>query len=117
MNTKQIVSEQMKEFDDEIYIPCESSCISQEYPTADCNCDTPKTRGEIKSFIFKDYTHKLTESVAEEIIGKDEVKQVRVKDDCYRSGYKTKSLGNAYMRNKLRAEQRLRVKEILSNLK
>lgn len=49
--TEPTVKKWEKDFDDDIYIPCSSSCASSTHPFADCNCEAPKIKREIKTRI------------------------------------------------------------------
>ena len=111
MNTKQIIDEMEKEFDE---------TIGTEIGTQEWAYFTDQKK-VIKSFIHS-YTRKLIESLAEEIIGeerplptyrfeKDAPYDVHTAVDLFIEAERETS------RELLKDEQRLKVKEILSNLK
>lgn len=54
-----------RDFDDDIYIPCSSSCASSTHPFADCNCEAPKIKREIKTRIHTILAHSVQEAKAE----------------------------------------------------
>ena len=77
-----------------------------------------ETRNERIVALFHSYTRKIVESVAEEIIGEDETEAGQIARD-EKLGVQTYYVITANMkrRNQLRAEQRLKVKEIITILK
>lgn len=97
MKTKQIIEEMEKEFDDKF-----KSREGEETAYAQGWILLPD---DIKSFISS-YTRTLLESFGEEIIGEDDAIPSE-----YVPGFEVDSI-----RDELRAEQRLKVKEILQNI-
>ena len=126
MKINQIVDEQMKEFDEkfvldltEVFFGKREKLREQGWEVGDNGSKILKqslTPDQVKSFIHS-YTRKLIESVAEEIIGEDETEAGQIARD-EKLGVQTYYVITANMkrRNQLRAEQRLKVKEIISKL-
>lgn len=105
MTTKQIIDQMEKEFDEkfwheealETHQPCEYLLNNED---GKCNCQIK----DIKKFIHS-YTRTLLESFGEEIIGRD--RDEVIGNETYI---------NTIIENQLRAEQRLKVKEIISSI-
>lgn len=97
MTLNQILDEQMKELDEKFPVG--------KYGITHVLVDALK-------FHIKMFSRKLIESLAEEILGEDDEKEVFWKEGCHDVEVECDNSS----RNLLRAEQRLKVKEILQNI-
>lgn len=119
MTIQQIIEEQMKEFDKQFMIErITRVLISNEdkytYVAKPIDLKGHEATEAIKSFLSS-YTRKLIEAVGEELIEKDEWEDPDIMGSDQSNG--NDFITKPWRRNGLRAEQRLKLKEIISSLK
>lgn len=103
MTINQILAEQMKEFEKEFSNGGKGKQWDGYWEDVDMFISTVKIE-DVKAFIHS-YTRKLIESLAEEIITCDPYADLKLSEEMQGGRFK------------LRQEQRIKKKEILSNLK